>query len=361
MTTSISANTFAVSDVEPAEKTLPEVSYHQAVREFLGSSIESCSKYHGRLVANVVSHPLIAAVHGAFAWHRPLCLSPDIIWLTVLQGLAIHVSQNAEQLRGRFVAHEGKLKITVRRDDFIKGSPENPWPEVFTAFSEQIRQYIGDSHRLIVANFSTTGPVERAASEIALLDVMQSYFSYELESLCGIPSINLEGTVDDWVSIVDRVRQFSEYGLDWWIAPLLPILDHFVNAARGSVDRKFWESIYKFHGPKGSGTPHVTGWISAFFPYVNTDCGFSRNATLRDFGQSRRLQKENFPRLPSKAPFKWRVGIPPSETVFDMEFIGGLIGVAQDPQTLCLRPEIGWIVREETKGRDTTSDECLNR
>jgi hypothetical protein len=29
-----------------------------------------------------------------------------------------------------------------------------------------------------------------------------------------------------------------------------------------------------------------------------------------------------------------------------MEFIGGLVGIRQDPHTLRLRPEIGWAVRE---------------
>ena len=29
-----------------------------------------------------------------------------------------------------------------------------------------------------------------------------------------------------------------------------------------------------------------------------------------------------------------------------MEFIGGLIGIQQDPQSLCLKPEIGWVIRE---------------
>src|SRR5262245_22657558 len=127
--------TFAVSDVAPATEPLQELTYHQAVANFVGGPVESCSKYHGRLVANVVSHPLIAALHGAFASHRPLRLSPDIIWLTITQGFAVHVSRNAEGLRRHFVSHEGKVKIVVRRDDFIKGSPENPWPEVFTEFS----------------------------------------------------------------------------------------------------------------------------------------------------------------------------------------------------------------------------------
>jgi hypothetical protein len=35
-----------------------------------------------------------------------------------------------------------------------------------------------------------------------------------------------------------------------------------------------------------------------------------------------------------------------SGTYFDMDFLGGLVGVAQDQETLALRPEIGWAVRE---------------
>src|SRR5262249_17854630 len=153
--------------------------------------VESCSRYHGKLVAGNRSHPLIGALHAAFATHRPVCLSPDIIWLTLTQGLAHHINANAEQLRHLFVQHEGKLKIIVRRDDFSKGSPENPWPEVLAKISAAIHEHIGDAHGLIVAGFSTTGPVERAASEVVLLDAMQAFFSYEVHTLCGIPSITL--------------------------------------------------------------------------------------------------------------------------------------------------------------------------
>jgi hypothetical protein len=44
----------------------------------------------------------------------------------------------------------------------------------------------------------------------------------------------------------------------------------------------------------------------------------------------------------SKAPFRWNF----LDRSFDMEFLGGFVGVAQDPETLTLRPEIGWAVRK---------------
>jgi hypothetical protein len=161
--------TFTVSDVVPAPAPLAEVTTLEAIKAFLDGPVESCSHYHGALVAGVRSHPLIATLHAAFRDHRPVCLSPDVVWLTLAQGFAHHVNAHAEELRPLLVRHAGKLAIQVRRDDFVKGSPENPWPEAFAAFSDQIRGHIGDeTHALVVSDFSTTGPVERAASEVGI-------------------------------------------------------------------------------------------------------------------------------------------------------------------------------------------------
>jgi hypothetical protein len=308
------------------------------------------------LVANVRSHPLIGALHAAFATHRPICLSPDIIWLTLSQGLAHHINANAEQLRHHFVRHAGKLAVEVRRDDFVKGSPENPWPEVFAEFSSRIHEYLGEAHGWIVADFSTTGPVERAASEVVLLDAMQAFFSYEVHTACGIPRITLEGTVQDWQEIARRIQEFRRFELAWWVKPLLPILDEFVAAAGGKVRRRFWESIYKWQGSRGSGSPHVSGWVFTLFPYVSNPAAryggriggktpasaLCRNPWLGTYSSRHGPGRDAFPCLPARAPFLWKhLG-----TDYEMEFIGGLIGVAQDPQTLYLRPEIGWAIRQ---------------
>jgi hypothetical protein len=336
--------TFAVADVRPATKPLLEVPYREAVTRLLDASIEACSRYHGKLVAGPRLNPLVGALHSGFQGHHPVVLSPDIIWLTLCQGFAHHVNTNAEQLRSRLVKHSGKPKIIVRRDDFIKGSPENPWPEVFAEFSAAIRKHIGDTKSLLVGDFSTTGPVERAASEIVLLDAMQAYFKCELWTLCGIPSITLEGTPDDWRQIASRVREFERFDLAWWIGALSPILEQFVAASEGDVDRQFWNSIYKWHGPIGSGSPYVTGWVLNLFPYVYSELGFSldRNRWLLTPSAGDGPGVGNFPAVPAKAPFKWIF----LDASYDMEFVGGLLGVAQDPATLSLRPEIGWAIRE---------------
>jgi hypothetical protein len=372
---------FRVANVKPATSPLPELPYHKAVEcfvqefvfgkpsagrfdghapgqeRFVQGFVESCSQYHGKLVDGFSCHPLLGALHFAFAQHRPLCLSPDIIWLTLTQGLANHINLNAERLRRQFVRHDGQLSIVVRRDEFIKGSPENPWPGVFAEFSEHIQGHIGEAHGWIVADYSTTGPVERAASEIVLLDAMQAYFRYEVHTACGIPQVLLEGSADDWQTLGRRVQEWRRFDLDWWVQPLQPILGQFVAAARGKVDRNFWNSIYKWHGADGSGPPpYVSGWILKLFPYLNPVTGFfreqrgapslRRNDWLdRAPGRGHGPGLDQFPHLPARAPFLWKY----YKQEFDMEFVGGLVGIRQDPDSLALRPDIGWAILD--KGR----------
>ena len=374
-----------VSDVEPASKALTEVPYATGVEAVLTprspsprtshafqAPVSAYSRYHGSLVAGVGDHPLVAATSLAFSGHRRLTLSPDAIWLLIAQGFANHVNANAEALRRRFVSHQGKLKITVRRDGFVKESPENPWPEVFEEFSAQIRGHIGDeTHALLRPAFSTTGATERAAADIVLLDTMQAYFDYAVDTWCGIPEIALEGTVADWQTLARRARDLARFDLGWWIDVLRPILDQFVEAASGRADRKFWRSIFKRDAVRGGGAecgrgrePDVSGWIVAFFPYLKDHSGratvrnpwlsppgrtwvsgFFRSANGRSNGRG--LTTDAIPSGLSRAPFLWRY----RHESHEMEFLGGFVGVCQDQASLALRPEIGWVVRSaNTRG-----------
>ncbi len=286
-----------------------------------------------------------------------------MIWLAICQGVANHVNAHADELRLRLVRHPGRATLVVRRDDFLKGSPENPWPGIFAEFSAQIRRHVGPSIDRFLPDFSTTGAAERAASEVVLMEAVRSYFVYTVQSLCGIPSVTLEGTPEDWAAVAERARSFADLGLGWWLGPLGPVLDRLACAARGEVDRPFWRSLYKLHDQ--SGGPIVTGWVVTLFPYLKdwgTGQATMRNPWLTE--ESQRLPMDDgdeddgdvvepevdpdgptIERLPgglSVAPFRWEY----RDRAFDMEFLGGFVGVAQDEETLALRPEIGWAVRE---------------
>ena len=368
------------------------------------------------------------------SWTIALCLSPDIIWLVICQGVANHINANADELRRRLVRHEGKIPISIRRDDFVKGSPENPWAEAIKELTKKVAEQIGSEFALFEPAFTTTGPVERAAAGVVLLDAMQSYFTYDVQTLCGIPTVSLEGIPEDWQAVADRAEQFGSLGLEWWLKPLRGILKQFVAASQGDADREFWRSLYKYHNQ--SGGPVITGWISAVFPYLKdhrTRLATNRNPWLtlpsqraqstddeldeelddidideedddrqgrdldsdklevpgqrtaevgtqegdldRDdefddeldvkqefkvygwlspnpkrrrnqeaggFGFWNGLSLSALPGGMSRAPFRWEH----LDRTFDMEFLGGFVGVRQEKETLAVKPEIGWAVRE---------------
>jgi hypothetical protein len=191
--------------------------------------------------------------------------------------------------------------------------------------------------------------------------------------LCGIPAVTLEGTPDDWRTIARRLEGFAEMGLGWWFGPLRPVLERIALSAVGEVDRAFWNSMYRSSDSNGRCAPgaSASGWISLFFPYlIDRDGAPTRRnpwmAEPRAYGESPSSRDSLFPtdEDPDHATPRLPIGELPTglamanmtevERDLDgrlrrtrpMEFIAGFVGVAQDPETLCLRPEIGWAVRE---------------
>ena len=73
--------------------------------------------------------------------HYNFAITPDVIWTTILNGLAQHINKNAEKLRKKFVSTPGKIKLEVRRDNFLQGSVANDWMGVIYIYIFFFRYY----------------------------------------------------------------------------------------------------------------------------------------------------------------------------------------------------------------------------
>jgi hypothetical protein len=83
---------FAVDDVKPAVDRLPTIFARTQFEQVLTTPLLAFSHDETfETIADREIHPLALAVHTAFSEHRPLVLTPDIIWLTIAQGVAQHI------------------------------------------------------------------------------------------------------------------------------------------------------------------------------------------------------------------------------------------------------------------------------
>lgn len=337
-------------DVKLATKPLKEVSYVKAIESRIGGKFEACElKFRNNLLVQTELHPFIDCLYIAFSDHRRITITPDMIWLLICQGFSIHVNNNIEKLRSKFVAFNDKKKLIVQTQDisneFVKGSISSPWSLAFPAMSDSISKYVKtDIHNLYVQSFSTTTIAEKAAYQIALLDVMSGYFEYEYETACGIPEINIEGTKEDWLKIRNNIKKFKGYEIDNWINSLEPIIQQFVNASNNKIDQPFWSNIFKRKDE--SGGPYITGWIIKFFPYISEgNSKMVKNPYIdrepKEFMEG--LETNEFNNGLSKAYFIWNY----FGSKYEMELLAGFIGIKQDKKTLTLKPEIGWLVKEQ--------------
>jgi hypothetical protein len=324
---------------------LPTVPIQDAMVEVLGVDLLHVSHDVALIDRERGIHPLLQAVHVAFAEHRPLILSPDHVWLTIAQGFALHVQQSAEELRRRFVRHDGRAELRVTVDELPATSAE--WAAVIGELGRGIAEHVGPGvHRLLSCAFSTTTERERVASEVVMMSAFRRYFDFILNCVCGIPEITLEGSAEDWAEIRRRLDVLAEYDLAWWAAALRPVLDALANTARGEVDRDFWQCIYK--PAEAYGGDVVTGWIMRLFPYLERDGGgVMRNPAVlqapEEAGRARwigpGITADSAPAGTSRAT----LNVTANEESSRLSVFGGFAGVRQQDDG-ALRPEIAWAV-----------------
>ena len=288
----------------------------------------------------------------AYKTHKPLTLSPDMIWLLVSQGFARYVNAHSNELRPKLVSHEGKMELAIKtKIELFSGKAD--YEQIVSDFASEIAKYTKDEIApTLTSDFTTTQTAERVASQITLMESVKPYFEYVVYyAACGIPSITLKGTPADWQNVLAKTRRLAAYGLGDWTRSLEPILSQFVHAAEGRPDQKFWQSIVKkkrvdrLVGDRciGKNRTNVDGWLLKLFPDENgqTSDSISHTGTM----PSERIY----------VGLKYQLTDPLTGAVISetpMELMAGFIGEEEDTLTGMLTPKIGWMLRKAENNED---------
>ncbi|RGP76445.1 hypothetical protein FLONG3_5330 [Fusarium longipes] len=215
----------------------------------------------------------------AWAQHQHLVLRPEEVWFEVLVQMNLYMSAHSEKLRGLFVEHEdGKETIVVEGDT---------WDGMLAGFGDEIHKRVKTEwlRNWIMPGFSTSTPNDEVTATVLMMGLMKQFFDFEGWVVCGIPSVTLLGTRDDWVKLEAKLDHLKEFGQDpeLFAEKLRPIMKRFVNSwddVHAEETKLFWEQIVrakkKWSCGEGANEWDVSGWITGFD-------FFDRNGRRRGF------------------------------------------------------------------------------
>lgn len=338
--------TFEVSiDKKPSESFsgLPESSF----KEYLES--QKCVKEtHGCIIKTTetkdsVNPPLnngfVGAAFSAYSKHLNWIISPDDVWIAIMSAFAQYVDTHSEEMRSSFVKHDGQIELEAYGSGTI-------YTANYDDLIDQLRNKI-DKNTVdevapwIECGFSTTTQKERTVSKLILMGAMKNYFTYKMSLECGIPTVTLLGTLDDWTNIRSRIDLFAKYGLEEWRNVLAFVLDKFIDSYKGTVNKDFWNGVvnkhYGFSGPD-----YITGWILTFIPFDSEgkyilgdfdDCIKNHN----DYGYV------NTDRIPMSA-VDVPVLINDNGKHYNTNFYAGAFMTTYDPDTFSVGTSLDWAI-----------------
>lgn len=300
----------------------------------------------------------IAAVVNAYNHHLPLALDPDVIWLRIVQTVGIFVNLDPKAVRDCLVRHTDRVTLSVDGDrhgvvvgtgaqDPVAAAPA--WAGVVAEIVEGITERAATPELMetLLQPFSGTTAVHRTALSCTLMHMFQSYFSYEVTTMCGIPRVTLYGTPEDYASIVARTQRLARTfpGLRWWFDDIIPVLTKISESAHGSPDPDWWSRAVSISS--SSGEHSVSGWLASFV-------AFERDVEKRTWRRAIR-RKNGGVDMQFMKPAVFEAPFTHTNLASGhkrpMVLLSGFLGLSQDPETRELRAVVGWAVLHQTPKR----------
>ncbi len=292
-----------------------------------------------KIVNRFEYNPFFFGLCDAYANHRPVILSPDIIWILISQGFDNHINNNSEKFREYIVGFEGKRQLKVTLSPYSK---ETDWYSIIDSFYIKLASEVkGGLSDVMLCDFSTSDKVDIMVSKVNLMETVKSYYDFlVLYAICGIPEITLTGTTGDWERVKQKTLELEKYDLSWWTKRLIPILDEFIEASKGNVNTDFWKKMVHVDEPDFCGDPRkIDGWMTDFYPY-DKDGKRLKGGPITDLDK-----------LPSEI-----VKVKIESAVVDysgntidkgwLEMWAGFWGLEQDNSTFAIKPKTGWMIRK---------------
>ena len=245
-----------------------------------------------KLVKEKTHNNLINTFLTAYNSHIPLRIRPDDIQLAIQMVIATCINNNAEEMRHLFVAREGKMKLIAENMVFNA--------DYFCeTFKTLMQKNIKDPEFItkFTTRYTTTTQLISTVSNMLLMNTLKEYFSFTMILSCGIPSVIMEGTQEDWNLLKTFYEYFknflAETELKVWFPHFDIIMNMFIEMRMlqesGEVEathtiKELWKRVISYV-PQGSGGDTILGgWVRLLVPYSSQNklIGFKKQIKCLD-------------------------------------------------------------------------------
>lgn len=216
----------------------------------------------------------------AYSHHQHLQIRLEDVWLSILSQLNIYINAHAEELRDKFVAHDGQKNLDISEEEIDirgQGGGRTRFRVDWGKFSYKMTQLIAENvkdpslREWIIPSFTTTTELDRAVAAIMMMATMQNHFTYSCSILCSLPSVTLLEEKSDWEDLAKRAERLVTFGEQpkQWYTLLEPVLARFVTSfdtPEAEETKDFWQKIAHYSG--GGSEPTYLSVSYYFSRYV---------------------------------------------------------------------------------------------
>ena len=255
-------------DVEKGEQNM------ETLKIILSKNLHKPTKIND--ISSFGTHKTILGYLCAYFNHCPIKVSPNVIWQLILNNFSKYVNDNSERLREKFVDFEGKKNLTCIGIGKLEDADKYT-DDIVKEFCNQISQNIGkELIDVLTPNYSTSTKESIISGQVSIMSTFKNYFNYNLLMMsCGIPYIILEGNLNDWEKILEKLKFLSKY--DFYTSKMEKDIIEIIKTKKGNINIDFWrkiimetkESVRESNGCSISfekvEKSFITGWILDFY------------------------------------------------------------------------------------------------
>ena len=230
------------TNLDLAQSKILQENEIEKLKIVLNENLPAPTKIDEKKIKSFKNHKVLLGYLNAYFNHCPIILSPNVIWQLILNNFSEYVNINSEKLRKKFVNFEGKKTLICIKVGSIKDVNKYK-DDLIKEFCDKITENIGkEITDILTPNFSTSTNETIIAGKASIMSTFKMFFDFHFGfASCGIPYIILEGNLNDWKKILEKLKYLSKYDFD--INLIEKDIIEIINTKKGKINLDFWRKI----------------------------------------------------------------------------------------------------------------------